>query len=439
VFSGVLLDALWGLEPGAFSKIQNDCITSRSLGHFLEARVPEVAKQYGLKLKPTVSPTFPENDDVYLAVGQVATEQRPFAWPPPPTRDSPPDSPLDLRELPLRETAAEGAAGPVVSPRERGAPRLHADRQLRLLRRMRRQRLPRGTEVETGFAVDGARVSRLWTPPHVDAEPASNVQWWRVHDSGAGWLREAAPVLIELADGRFAGAAALPNFTGSILCDQSGVSAVLYRPAYGEARIPETEKVLAALERGAIGPEQVVKLATKARFDKHIDPMLGVIAAYLYDSIGDIGNIRRMAFYYARYGQPIPFDVALLAQVRGRQTHTGINASVPRVPAREPRTELEREYAWTYEETTQIEGLVGGGWPWLRQGWAFLAEPTDAELTLIRRGLPKFAASLANSRFPTFPAGAGRALAVLFGLVARSAPNETPPTSTRAIDTPRPA
>jgi hypothetical protein len=49
----------------------------------------------------------------------------------------------------------------------------------------------------------------------------------------------------------------------------------------------------------------------------YIDPLVGVISAYLYDSIGDIDSIRQMAFYYAKAQQAIPYDIALLASLKG--------------------------------------------------------------------------------------------------------------------------
>jgi hypothetical protein len=61
----------------------------------------------------------------------------------------------------------------------------------------------------------------------------------------------------------------------------------------------------------------------------------------------------------------------------------------------------------------------GGAWPWLRQGWAFLADPTDHESTLMRPGLARLTKQLARSRFPTFDSPGGLELANLFALVPR--------------------
>jgi hypothetical protein len=148
--------------------------------------------------------------------------------------------------------------------------------------------------------------------------------------------------------------------------------------------------------------------------------MLGVFAAYLYDSIGDVGNIRRMAYFYVQNQQAIPYDIAILAQIRGQQQGDRLVARVPGVGARKPRSDAEQKYWWTYGETPASEGVVGGAWPWLRQGWAFLADPRGHESGLMRPGLAKLTKQLTRSRFPTFDSPGGHKLANLFALVPRS-------------------
>jgi hypothetical protein len=59
LFSGVLLEALWGTKQDAFSKVQRDRVTSRSLGAYLKTEVPRIAKSYRITMVPNVSPTFP--------------------------------------------------------------------------------------------------------------------------------------------------------------------------------------------------------------------------------------------------------------------------------------------------------------------------------------------------------------------------------------------
>jgi hypothetical protein len=69
LFSGVLMQGLWGARADAFSKVLKDKVTSRSLGIYLDSEVPKRAKCYKCTLFPSVSPTFPESDDIYFYSG----------------------------------------------------------------------------------------------------------------------------------------------------------------------------------------------------------------------------------------------------------------------------------------------------------------------------------------------------------------------------------
>ena len=55
-----------------------------------------------------------------------------------------------------------------------------------------------------------------------------------------------------------------------------------------------------------------------------MNPLLGVIAAWLYDAAGDRDSVRRLTMLYAEHRQPVPFDIALLAGVPGRRGRDGL-------------------------------------------------------------------------------------------------------------------
>ena len=59
LFSGVLLEALWGTKESAFSPLLPGKVTSQSLGAYVQAEVREVAEGYRLTLVPSWSSTFP--------------------------------------------------------------------------------------------------------------------------------------------------------------------------------------------------------------------------------------------------------------------------------------------------------------------------------------------------------------------------------------------
>jgi hypothetical protein len=89
---------------------------------------------------------------------------------------------------------------------------------------------------------------------------------------------------------------------------------------------------------------------------------------------------------------------------------------VPAVPSRAPRTEHESRFPWTHTATQTATGVVGGFWPWLRQGWAFLDDPAPDGSTLVLPGLIEVAQALTPARFTTLHDAGGRRLASLFNL-----------------------
>jgi hypothetical protein len=117
-----------------------------------------------------------------------------------------------------------------------------------------------------------------------------------------------------------------------------------------------------------------------------------------------------MAYFYASRGQFIPYDIALLAQLGGCRNTSGLlEIDVPGVPIRAPRTKRETQFDWTCQATYTVTGTVAGLWPWMRQGWAFLDDPTDQELGLVDPNT--------TARFTTFNPQGGAALTQYLGLV----------------------
>ena len=92
-----------------------------------------------------------------------------------------------------------------------------------------------------------------------------------------------------------------------------------------------------------------------------------------YDSVGDRDSIRRIAFFFTVENQPIPFDVALLADLRGSWGDGHLRVAVPAVRRREPRTAAEIAHQDYFADTAAVDdALVTNGFPWLRQGWDLL-------------------------------------------------------------------
>ncbi|MFL5296328.1 MAG: hypothetical protein ACJ798_08100 [Phenylobacterium sp.] len=458
LFSGVLVEGLWGLsgiQEKPFSKLQPDRITSRSLGAYLQVEVPARAKDYDLTLTPTISPTFPEGDDYYFSKTPPITPPVFPPWPPKGKLGRMGTAPLPKPAAKNRRTrrsgfpmggsslgfqsrltdsnlgigleildeggddfadyAFGGSGGGDDEPPVSAEP-LPSPMRPALSEQLRSGSLPSGSDVSSGLSVIGHDAPRLWLQqgPLADAiGPGS----WSIKDQGSYTLAEPAAALVEFSDGRFAATVALRDFFGSLVRDEYGVTGLVYRdlhmPRKSDAPV---EEALDALESGALRGEAATDLAVKLREWKHADPVLGVISAYLYDAIGDVDSIRRMASFYARYGEAIPYDLALLGGLSGTRTGQAFTVQVPEVMAREPRTQEESKKSWTHCAMPACVGVVGGLWPWMRQGWIFLDDPSDAGSPLILPGLTELRSSLMRSRFATFEKDAALQLASLCGL-----------------------
>jgi hypothetical protein len=161
------------------------------------------------------------------------------------------------------------------------------------------------------------------------------------------------------------------------------------------------------LQSDSLSRRDAERLAEGLRFNKHSNPVAGVIAAYLYNRFGDIDNIRRIALYYIRAQQPVPFDIALLARVDSVRDADGqISISVPSVGLKE---NADQEYErFTWDEMEGGHGKVAGAFPWLRQGWILLDE--EGEGALYPPGLSRLGKYLLPAPFTTLRGQAGHAL-----------------------------
>jgi hypothetical protein len=283
------------------------------------------------------------------------------------------------------------------------------------------QRVPPSFETGSGFAVAGGGVRAIWTDRYASAGRSHEQGWFHVGargPDGVSALDRATAVLLELNDGAFAALTALPSFICSVMCEQSGVAGLVYRACHGSPRdVGVTAHALAQLESGGMRASAQTELAVELRREKHADPVLGVISAYLYESVGDMDSIRRMAYFFVEHAQPIPYDVALLAELPCRLEEGQLRAQVPAVAAREPRTPAEAGAPWTFRETPAVNGAVAGLWPWMRQGWSFLEQPR-APGGLVLPEVFELSPHVARSRFTTLDAEGGKRLIALAGLSA---------------------
>jgi hypothetical protein len=194
----------------------------------------------------------------------------------------------------------------------------------------------------------------------------------------------------------------------SFTVDELGAQAVIYR-SMDMPLSPDTERMMARLRAGALRREEAPKLVELLRGSKHLDPMLGVLAAYLHDSMGDLDNVRRTAFFFAQNGQPIPFDIALLGRLQAHRDATGlVHVTVPPVSEAEGTRSIP---SYMKCSTIAIEGVLAGAFPWLRQGWGRLDPEGRPDLYL--PGLAQLTPYLLPAPFTTLTAMGGSQLSHL--------------------------
>lgn len=416
VFTGVLMEGLWGAAPRAFSIGRPDAVTSQSLAGFLRTEVPARAAVYGYDLKPTVQSSFSEGRDLYFTRTGGPPAPPLGAWPAPPA--PPPPSPSNYRN----KSAFGFPGGPPEMDRgagsdflvDREAPWPASDHFTPEPDPLRSWLSQPGPENARGLVIDGGQVEAIWsdTPVEVAAEP--DAAQARIGFEGGG----AASSLVQFADGRAGAFVILDGMTVRALKTARGVAAVTYAPAYWSdmAVSRELAEALLKMERAALRADDVTDLAVSLRQAKHLDPVLGVISAYLYRAIDDTDSIRRMAFFYADLGQAIPYDIALL----GRLERAGDGqAQVPAVPESAPRGRAEERADWAWGATPARTGRIGGRWPWMRQGWAHLEDAEDQPGSIVEPGLADLAIHLATARFTTLEAAGVEPLAELMGLQPR--------------------
>jgi hypothetical protein len=265
------------------------------------------------------------------------------------------------------------------------------------------------------LGVSGGSATRIRGLAGLRANPLPEHGWWGLDGSAGGW---STPLLIDLDDGHVAAPVAAQRFSTLLVTgEQRGVTGMVLQ-SLDEGPRKGAVEAIAAMDHGAnLVPSEAIALATSAREGKHADPVLGVISAYLYDAIGDIESIRRMAWFYVQHGQPIPYDIALLGLLHGWVDGPELRVGLQAVAERDPRTPEEAANPWTHCATDQAQGVVAGRWPWMRQGWAFLEDPTDEESTLIHPALLEVGRKhLAPARFATVTAAGAEILARAFAL-----------------------
>ncbi|WP_257164924.1 caspase family protein [Bradyrhizobium sp. SRS-191] len=468
IFSGVIVDVLWGKEPSAIS---NDVITTNTFGVCVRNRTVQRARDYRLKLNPQCQ-VDPEAAVLYdknkpPSENGIALQPWPAVGAASIMGQAPaPDAAEAGRNLELIRTDAsfrDRVLGPGfglnklgfgVSKETPPIPRASEDmlHDLIRLRVTPSNRSRRGTpetrraaeaialqleadavaearakaagefrrsvtQIKPSSGPDGSNLivagdAKLWSrQPPQSGRHTSVRMGFRVDADPAGM-----PVLVELADGSFV--PVVPYDALYVVVKPSAAGDVML--AYGEHDAREAfRNALAAIAdfaAGRIGPDQLAGLAARLMLAKHVDPALGAICAHLYRAMADFDSIRRLAYVYVAHEQAVPFDIALLGAmdvVRGPDG--ALTLEIPDVKARRMLDVGPDLPDFVVSRTPAARARIAGRCPWLAAGWDYVTDPRPAAAALVE-GLAEHAAEIRRSGFTVLPAEVGRQLARRWGL-----------------------
>ncbi|MEM9342352.1 MAG: hypothetical protein AAGA87_04860 [Pseudomonadota bacterium] len=188
-----------------------------------------------------------------------------------------------------------------------------------------------------------------------------------------------------------------------------GVNALGWHEVPGEAvGMMDPMRALKGLTTGTLGPRDVGLVAAEVQLQRHVDPLYGTVTAYLLDQMGDTDAIRRLCAMYARQGQDIPFDIAMLARLSFRKDGGRYLVDLPAVPVDHGGDQAGLPDAMWRETEALPDWPVAGFTPMLLMGWGRIETIFDASSTI--DPLPPMRRLAAPVAFPSFHGAHGRAL-----------------------------
>jgi len=186
-------------------------------------------------------------------------------------------------------------------------------------------------------------------------------------------------IAIRLQGGNWFAGALLPGFVGAVLVKDGAAGSLSYRPAkFGpydqgidEKYGAEVTRWTALMIQGRYASRKELAASAEAlRLYKSVNPSMGILAAYAYERIGALDEISSIAGYFAANGQPVPFDVALLAKEEMRFGGDGkleIETTRPAEMFGRGRRQTAK-----FGRGRRQTAPVAGSYPLLTRGWSFL-------------------------------------------------------------------
>lgn len=194
-------------------------------------------------------------------------------------------------------------------------------------------------ETATGLTVNGTRLYNAYARGGHEGMFKEDGAW------NVRYRTDISSAVLALGFGRYAGLAMIPGFIGEALAGPFGVENLCYTPAggpFGADTDEEREarrRLLAVLQVAARGGR--FGLALDGRLEgtlllsrgPAIDPIWAVLAAFSAHQSGDKSTVTTLLEEFTGRGQPVPFDVALLALGEGWRAVPAVVPSFPLLTA----------------------------------------------------------------------------------------------------------
>ena len=431
LFTSVLLAFLTGRDPRAFRLANGTSIdvTTQTLYFNLPDAVIERAAELGVLQEPQMDPGFPVGEDVYSRFDLASSGDRTGPSPPTSGSSSPPTDPREPGDTEAPGYASRSTLDLRLSDERSLPPPLLAEKEIERLQvaatewdeRLAALVLHAGPRASWGVIVNEQPTGFFEGPI---ADPASDGWWLPILFSDldkpvayVGRQRRRFLTLSWETESERSSESSfftmVPIYEGLIATvhlsndldyerKATGCVQLSWSPEYTSYRYSEKThrawRALTALVHGKLASADSAAFADDLRDEKHANPMIGVVCAYLYDLVGDTDSIARLCHFYVQHGQGIPFDIALLSGGRLTRSEEKPGWELQYAGAREDKRRRNLgvpEYLW--RATRKGTGIVAGAAPLVRPGWHRLASRQDSAL----RELAMLADSLTQAPIAT--------------------------------------
>lgn len=433
IFTSVLLEALHGVGAGCFDQ---DDVTSDSLAAYLRTNVSPRARQFGVEMNPRVFACFISPDDIYVSRRQLGGMSLPPLDPWPggggglsgqgadteSIFNSIGDSQGTVRggtHIASTNTGA-GAAGAEPTAEaafdQRELSQIAAEHEAAMAKEVAQQarakdllavarRGDRVTHLESqaGLTLAGSAVTEIACAAGFRHEPDEKFlgSWriWGPEMQVAGG--QGTWALAFLGNGQCVATTVSGTFITDCILGDAGCQLSSMRPLWLDQQVQlHSEELLANQTFATSDADDALGWLGMLVQQPIFDPMLGVLAAYVFHCAGQQDNVRRVAAVFAERLLAVPFDIALLAGARARREEGGVLiAEMGEILRRRPRSPDQRELQSLLGAHDAFAVPVSGRFPLMRQGWFLLDIAGD---DLVIPGLRPLAAELTSAPFATF-------------------------------------